>query len=81
MKFTYDASKTMARSNIMDKWILSFNQSLVQFVHQEMAGKKDKHTKGFALYIIHSFNSCAIFSKYFVILLFDNFLSTYFSSW
>ena len=26
--------------NIMDRWILSFTQSLVKFVRQEMAGKQ-----------------------------------------
>ncbi|XP_031549058.1 isoleucine--tRNA ligase, cytoplasmic-like [Actinia tenebrosa] len=37
VKFTYKESNTLALNNIMDKWILSFTQSLVQFVHEEMA--------------------------------------------
>ncbi|EDO38650.1 predicted protein [Nematostella vectensis] len=36
VNFAYDENNTMELHNIMDKWILSFTQSLVQFVHQEM---------------------------------------------
>ena len=36
--FEYRAANLGASSNIMDKWILSFTQSLVKFVKQEMAG-------------------------------------------
>ncbi len=35
----YDESKLAVSSNIMDKWILSFVQSLVVFFENEMEGK------------------------------------------
>lgn len=36
--FEYRAADLGSSTNIMDKWILSFTQSLVKFVKQEMAG-------------------------------------------
>jgi len=36
-KFSYDASKLKASDNIMDRWIISFAQSLLLFIKQEMA--------------------------------------------
>ena len=36
--FSCDASQPLNPTNTMDKWILSFTQSLVKFVHKEMAG-------------------------------------------
>ena len=37
-KFSYDASQLKASDNIMDRWIISFTQSLLLFIKQEMAG-------------------------------------------
>jgi isoleucyl-tRNA synthetase len=34
--FSCDPSQPLSPSNTMDKWILSFTQSLVKFVHKEM---------------------------------------------
>ena len=38
IKFAHDESSLLNLDNTLDRWILSFTQSLVQFVHQEMAG-------------------------------------------
>eukprot|EP00058_Branchiostoma_floridae_P006024 XP_002591512.1 hypothetical protein BRAFLDRAFT_287206 [Branchiostoma floridae] len=37
MTFVYNADTVVSSDNIMDRWILSFTQSLIQFVTQEMA--------------------------------------------
>ncbi|KAG8225441.1 hypothetical protein J437_LFUL004441 [Ladona fulva] len=37
VKFKYDESSVKLSSNTMDKWILSFTQTLLQFVKQEMS--------------------------------------------
>lgn len=37
IKFLYDASKLKASESIMDRWIISFTQSLLLFIKQEMA--------------------------------------------
>ena len=34
--FKHDDKMTYRNSNLMDKWIVSFTQSLLAFVHQEM---------------------------------------------
>ena len=34
--FKHDDKATYTSSNLMDKWIVSFTQSLLAFVHQEM---------------------------------------------
>ena len=39
MKFLYDENLVKPSVNYMDSWILSFTQSLVKFVREEMAGK------------------------------------------
>ena len=39
VKFMYDESKLAVSNNIMDRWILSFVQSLVVFFEKEMSGK------------------------------------------
>ena len=38
-KFIHDEEVLLNLGNTLDRWILSFTQSLVLFVHQEMAGK------------------------------------------
>eukprot|EP01135_Chromosphaera_perkinsii_P005903 Nk52_evm36s370 gene=Nk52_evmTU36s370 len=35
-KFVFDLDAVMQSDNVMDKWLLSYYQSLVEFVHQEM---------------------------------------------
>jgi isoleucyl-tRNA synthetase len=50
VKFVYDESKLAVLNNIMDKWILSFVQSLVVFFEAEMAGKR---TSTYFLYNQH----------------------------
>ena len=37
IKFRFDPSVTAARDNVMDRWILSFTHTLLDFVHTEMA--------------------------------------------
>ncbi|XP_066285526.1 isoleucine--tRNA ligase, cytoplasmic-like isoform X3 [Branchiostoma lanceolatum] len=37
LTFVYNADTVVSSDNIMDRWILSFTQSLIQFVTQEMA--------------------------------------------
>ena len=37
--FSHEESADLHVTNTMDKWILSFAQSLVKYVHQEMAGE------------------------------------------
>ena len=39
LKFVHDESLLLNLENTLDRWILSFTQSLVLFVKQEMAGK------------------------------------------
>lgn len=39
MNFKYNDSDLAITNNIMDRWILSFVQSLVVFFEEEMAGK------------------------------------------
>ena len=36
-QFVYDEANMKVSDNYMDKWVLSFTQSLVKFVHKEMA--------------------------------------------
>jgi len=36
IEFSFDPSKPSKSSNVMDRWILSFTQSLLTWVHQEM---------------------------------------------
>jgi len=36
IKFTYEASRVKVSENIMDKWIVSFTQSLLVFIKEEM---------------------------------------------
>ena len=36
--FTFDMTRCCTSSNVMDKWILAFTQTLIAFVHQEMKG-------------------------------------------
>lgn len=36
--FTYSDSKTDKPTNYMDRWILSFTQSLLKYVREEMGG-------------------------------------------
>lgn len=38
-KFIHDEEVLLNLENTLDRWILSFTQSLVLFVHQEMAGE------------------------------------------
>jgi len=38
-KFVYSEAMVDKTSNYMDRWILSFTQSLLKFVKEEMAGK------------------------------------------
>lgn len=38
VEFRHDDSVPLTPTNTMDRWILSFQQSLVKFVHQEMKG-------------------------------------------
>ena len=38
-KFIHDEAVLLKLGNTLDRWILSFTQSLVLFVHNEMAGK------------------------------------------
>ena len=38
VEFRHDDSTPLTPTNTMDRWILSFQQSLVKFVHQEMKG-------------------------------------------
>ena len=37
IKFVYEEEKSNLSTNVMDRWILSYTQSLLLFVHQEMA--------------------------------------------
>ena len=37
VQFTYDESKPVSSGNVMDKWILSYTHSLIEFVKVEMA--------------------------------------------
>ena len=39
MKYVYNVSTIKVSSNYMDRWILSFTQSLITFVKKEMDGK------------------------------------------
>ena len=36
--FLFDVTKADRPEGYMDRWILSFTQSLIKFVHEEMAG-------------------------------------------
>ena len=38
MKLVYDPNKPETSENYMDRWILSFTQSLIKYVRQEMQG-------------------------------------------
>ena len=40
-KFIHDEAVLSKLGNTLDRWILSFTQSLVLFVHKEMAGKSE----------------------------------------
>ena len=39
MKLVYDPNKPETSENYMDRWILSFTQSLIKYVRTEMQGK------------------------------------------
>ena len=39
MKFCYSDTKMEVSENYMDRWILSFAQSLIKFVRKEMEGE------------------------------------------
>lgn len=39
LNFVYEEKKLQESNNYMDKWILSFTQSLLLFVKEEMNGK------------------------------------------
>lgn len=41
VQFLYNESKAKQSDNIMDKWIQSFTQSLIQFFKAEMNGETD----------------------------------------
>jgi isoleucyl-tRNA synthetase len=36
--FAFDESQLCPTTNVMDKWILAYTQSLIKFVHEEMKG-------------------------------------------
>jgi hypothetical protein len=38
-QFTFDDAAYCGSKNIMDQWILTFTQSLIRFMHQEMQGR------------------------------------------
>ena len=38
MEFHYNEESAELSHNFMDRWILSFTQSLVKFIHKEMTG-------------------------------------------
>jgi isoleucyl-tRNA synthetase len=37
IKFVYEEEASNLSTNVMDRWIISYTQSLLLFVHQEMA--------------------------------------------
>ncbi len=41
VQFMYSENKVERPVNYMDRWILSFTQSLIKFVKQEMTGKNN----------------------------------------
>ena len=54
LKFVHDESVLLNLENTLDRWILSFTQSLVLFVKQEMAGKfRSENTNGRKCYVCH----------------------------
>jgi len=58
IKFVYREEDLGKSNNIMDKWILSFVQSLVQFMKQEMKGKSSQLHHNLIMFhcLITSFN-------------------------
>lgn len=54
LKFVHDESLLLNLENTLDRWILSFTQSLILFVKQEMAGKfRSENTNGWKCYVCH----------------------------